>query len=31
VRSSSSLDNEDLKLLDEEFPPPSAAGPLDLY
>ena len=25
------LDNEDLKLLDEEFPPPSAARPLDLY
>jgi diketogulonate reductase-like aldo/keto reductase len=25
------LDNEDLNLLDEEFPPPSAPRPLDLY
>jgi diketogulonate reductase-like aldo/keto reductase len=25
------LDNEDLKLLDEEFPPPHASSPLDLY
>jgi diketogulonate reductase-like aldo/keto reductase len=25
------LDNEDIKLLDEEFPPPSAPAPLDLY
>src|SRR3954452_12759327 len=25
------LDNEDIKLLDEEFPPPNAPAPLDLY
>jgi diketogulonate reductase-like aldo/keto reductase len=25
------LDNEDLRLLDEEFPPPSGPAPLDLY
>jgi diketogulonate reductase-like aldo/keto reductase len=25
------LDNDDLQLLDQEFPPPSGAAPLDLY
>jgi hypothetical protein len=25
------LDNEDLRLLDEQFPPPSGPAPLDLY
>jgi len=25
------LDNEDLKLLDEAFPPPSSPSPLDIY
>ena len=25
------LDNEDLELLDEAFPPPSSPSPLDIY